>query len=175
MCTSSRGMRDPAPRHVGDVQQAVDTAQIDERAEVGDVLDDAFAHLILLQLLHQLLALACALGLEDHAARDDDVAAALVELDDLELVLLPEQLVDVRNAAQRDLRPGEERVHAHEVDDHAALDLLDQRAFDRLIRLVRDADALPHAHEVGLLLRQHDRPFLVLEVLEQHLDLVARP
>jgi hypothetical protein len=28
-------------RHVGDVEQAVDAAQIDERAVVGDVLDDA--------------------------------------------------------------------------------------------------------------------------------------
>ncbi len=70
--------------------------------------------------------------------------------------------------------PGQERVHAHQVDHHAALDLLDQRAFDRLVRLVGHADAFPHAHEVGLLLRQDDRAFLVLEVLEQDLDLVAR-
>jgi hypothetical protein len=32
---------DPAPGHVGDVQQAVDAAEVDERAEVGDVLDRA--------------------------------------------------------------------------------------------------------------------------------------
>src|SRR5579863_2779421 len=142
-----RGMRDPPPRHVGDVQQSIDATEIDERTEVGDVLDDAFAHLILLQLLHQLLALARALGLEDHAARDDDVPPALVELDDLELVSLPQQLVDVRHAAQRDLGPRQERVHAHEVHHHTALDLLDQRPLDRLVGLVRDADTLPHAHE----------------------------
>jgi hypothetical protein len=35
-------MVDAAPRDVGDVQQAVDAAQIDERTVVGDVLDDAF-------------------------------------------------------------------------------------------------------------------------------------
>ena len=68
---------------------------------------------------------------------------------------------------------GKERVDAHEVDDHAALDLLDERAFDRLIALVGDADLLPHAHEVGFLLREDDRAFLVLEVLEEHLDFVA--
>src|SRR5262245_5330753 len=144
-------MRDAAPGHVGDVEQTVDAAEIDECTEVGDVLDDALSHLILRELLHQLLALAGALGLEDHAARDDDVAAALVELDDLELVLLTEQLVDVRHAAERDLRAGEERVDAHEVDDDATLDLLDEDAGHRLVGLVRDADALPHAHEVGLL------------------------
>src|SRR5690348_5090459 len=166
-------MRDAAPRHVRDVEQAVDATEVDERTEVGDVLDDAFAHLILLKLLHELLTFARALVLQDHAARDDDVATALVELDDLELELLAEQLVDVRDATERDLGAGEEGVDAHEVDDHAALDLLDERAFHRLLVLVGETDALPHAHEVRLLLRENDRAFLVLEVLEQHLDLVA--
>ena len=68
---------------------------------------------------------------------------------------------------------GQERVDAHQVDDHAALDLLDQRAFDRLIALVGHADLLPDPHEVGLLLREDDRAFLVLEVLEEDFDLVA--
>src|SRR5258708_4761357 len=167
-------MRDAAPRHVGDVQQTVHAAEIDERTEVGDVLDHAFPDLVLGQLLHELLALACALALQDDAARDDDVPAALVELDDLELELLAEQLVDVRNATQRDLRAGQERVHAHEVHDHAALDLLDERAFHRLIVLVGEANALPHPHEFRLLLLDDNRPLLILEVLQQDFDFVAR-
>src|SRR5207342_132990 len=69
-------MRDAPPRHVGDVEQAVDAAEIDERPEVGDVLDDALPDLILLELLHQLLALPRTLVLEDHAARDDNVPTA---------------------------------------------------------------------------------------------------
>src|ERR1044071_3015034 len=166
-------MRDAAPRHVGDVQQTVDAAKVDERTEVGDVLDHAFARLVGLELLHQLLALARTLVLEDDTTRDDDVAAAFVELDDLELELLAEQLVDVRDAAERDLRTREERVDAHEVDHHSTLDLLDERAFDRLIILIREADLLPHAHEVGLLLGQDDGAFLVLEVLEEHFDFVT--
>ena len=36
-----RRMIDAAPAHVGDVQQTVDTAQVDKRTEVGDVLDHA--------------------------------------------------------------------------------------------------------------------------------------
>src|SRR5690606_37055309 len=160
-------------RHVGDVEQAIDAAEVDERTEVGDVLDDTLADLSGLQLLHQLLALAGALGLEDHAARHHDVAAALVELDDLELIGLAEQLVDVGNATQRDLRSRQERVDAHQVHHHATLDLLHQGALDRLVVLVRLADLLPHPHEVGLLLRKDDRALLVLEMLEEHLDLVT--
>ena len=63
----------PPPRHVGDVEQAVESAQNDKRAEVGDVLDDAFPHLPDQELLNQSLALSLALPLEDDAARDHDV------------------------------------------------------------------------------------------------------
>src|SRR6185369_18012108 len=38
-----RRMANSAPTHVGDVQQSVDAIQIDESAEIGDVLDLAFA------------------------------------------------------------------------------------------------------------------------------------
>src|SRR5689334_19963201 len=149
-------MLNAAVRHVGDVKQSVDAAEVDECAEVGDVLDDSFAHLILLQLLHQLLALARSLLLEDHSARDDNVAAALIELDDLEIERLAEQLVDVRNATERDLRARQECVDTHEVNDNSAFYLLDERAAHRLVVLVSDADALPYAHEVRFLLGEND-------------------
>ena len=166
-------MRHPAVRHVGDVEQAVHAAQVDEGAEVGDVLDDALPHLADRQLLHQVLALVGPLVLQDDPAAHHDVAAALVELDDLEVVGLAQQLVDVGHPAERDLAPGQERVDAHQVHDHAALDLLDQRALDRLVALVGHADLLPDPHEVGLLLGEDDGALLVLEVLEEDLDLVA--
>src|SRR6185503_10700333 len=159
--------------HVGDVEQSVDATEIDECTEVGDVLDHALPDLVLLELLHQLLALACAFLLENDAAGNDNIPAALIELDDLEVEGLAEQLVDVRNATERDLRTGEECIHSHEIDDDAALDLLDQGAAHRLIVLVGNANALPHAHEVGFLLRQHDGSFLVLEVLEKNFYFIA--
>ena len=54
--TISRGLVDAAPAHVGDVQQAVDAAQVDERAELGDVLDDALAELADFELGQQLVS-----------------------------------------------------------------------------------------------------------------------
>src|SRR5213592_1371381 len=165
-------MRHAAVAHVGDVQQAVHAAQVDEGAEVRDVLHDALAHLADLQLLHQDVALGPALRFEQHAPRHHDVAAPLVELDDLELERLPQQLVDVRDPAQRDLAPGKEGVHPHEVHHHAALDLLHQRSRNRVVFLVGLADPLPDPHEIGFLLRQDDRALLVLEVLQEDLDLV---
>src|SRR5690606_36500906 len=169
-----RRVTDTTPAHVRDVQQPVEPAQIDECTEVGHVLHDAVAYLPDQQLLHQLLALALALLLEDHAAAHDDVATALVQLDDLEVERLADQVLDVRHTTQRNLRTGQERVHAHQVDRDATLDLAGQRARDLVVLLVRRLDLLPDAQEVSLLLGQHDDALGVLEVLQEDLDLVAR-
>ena len=36
-------MADAAPAHIGDMEQAVEAVEVDERAEIGDVLDRALA------------------------------------------------------------------------------------------------------------------------------------
>src|SRR5216684_3851954 len=75
---------DPAPGDIGDVQEAVDAAEIDERTVIGDVLDDAVDDLALFEVLHQFLALFGAGLFENRAARHHDVAAAAIHLEDLE-------------------------------------------------------------------------------------------
>src|SRR4029077_19420464 len=77
-------MGDAPPCHVGDVQQAVDAAEIDEGAVVGDVLDHALDDLTLFQPRHDLAALLGARLFEHGAAGYDDVAAAAVHFQDLE-------------------------------------------------------------------------------------------
>src|SRR6266550_4082746 len=162
------------PAHLGDVVQALDPRlERDEGAVVGDVLDDSLPHLAYLQLFHEDVALGLTLSFEQHATAHHDVAASLVELDDLELEALAQELVDVGHAPQGDLAAREERVHPHQVYHHSAFDLLDQRARHRLVLLVGFADPLPDPHEVGLLLRKDDRAFLILEMLEEHLDHVS--
>src|SRR5438445_542481 len=64
-------VRHPAIAHVGDVEQAVHAAQVDEGAEVGDVLHDALPRLADLQLLHQDVALLL---------REDDRAFLILEM-----------------------------------------------------------------------------------------------
>ena len=91
------GMIDALPGDVGDMQQAVDAAQIDERAVIGDVLDDAVDDLALGQVLHDFGTLLGAGFFHDGAARYDDIAAAAVHLEDLE---------GLRNIHQRDRRRG---------------------------------------------------------------------
>ena len=51
-----RRMLDALPRHVRDVQETIDTAEVDEGAVVGQVLDDALDRVAFLQLLQKLFA-----------------------------------------------------------------------------------------------------------------------
>ena len=97
------GVVDAPPGHVGDVQEAVDASQVHERAEVGDVLDHAATNLLLLEAAEDLLLLLLAALLEQLAARDDDVHAGFVDLDDPGLDLLADVVADVAGAADLDL------------------------------------------------------------------------
>ena len=56
-CQDFRWVTHATPCQVGDVQQAIDAAQVHERAVVGDVLDDALDHCAFFQGFHQLLTL----------------------------------------------------------------------------------------------------------------------
>jgi hypothetical protein len=46
-------MLDALPRHVGDVQETVDAAEVDERAVVGEVLHHTLDHCAFLQIVEQ--------------------------------------------------------------------------------------------------------------------------
>ena len=143
-------MVDPAPAHVGDVQQAVDAAQVDEGAEVGDVLDGALADLADGDLREELLLLLFAGDLDQLAAADDDVAPALVDLEDHALDLLIDIIGDVGGAADVDLAGGQEDVDA-DIDQQAALDLAGDSALDDVAFVVAGDDHLPGAHPVRFL------------------------
>src|SRR6185436_8616796 len=66
---------DVRPRELGDVDEAVDTVEVHERAEVDDVRDLALDDHAGLQLIEDLLALLLALLLGDRAAARDGVVA----------------------------------------------------------------------------------------------------
>jgi len=61
-------MLDALPRHVGDVEQPVDAAEVDERTVVGEVLDHAFDDRAFLQLVEELGALGAVFLLDDGAS-----------------------------------------------------------------------------------------------------------
>src|SRR5262249_37800634 len=136
------GMPDTVPAHVGDVQQAVDAAEIDERPEVGDVLDEALANLADLDLRHELVLGLGPRVLQQLAARDDDVAALVVDLDDNGLDDTADVLVDIRGPSDVDLAGGQEDGHT-DIDQQATLDLSRDLAGDLLALLALGHDHFP--------------------------------
>src|SRR5690606_16383330 len=143
-----------APRHVGDVQQAVDAAQVDERAVVGDVLDHAVDDRAFVQRLEQLGALFALRELHHGAARQHHVVAATVELDDLELESLAFVRGRVLDRARVDQRAGQEGADTVGHDGEAALDLAGDGAFDDLAGLERFLEVDPGGQALGAVTRQ---------------------
>ena len=96
-------VRDATPGHIGDMEESVHAAEVDERAEIGDVLDFALTELADLHFLQELSAHILAGFFEEFAAGNDDVVAFLVDLEDLEIVFLVDEVVDVLDGADVDL------------------------------------------------------------------------
>src|SRR5581483_10957578 len=126
-----RRMFDPSPREVGNVQQAVDSAQIDESTVVRDVLDYTLHDGAFLQAFEQLLALLALAGLENRPPRHHDVVALAVELDDLELELLAFVGIGVLDRADVHQRAGKEGADAVDHHGQAALDLAVDQTLDQ--------------------------------------------
>ncbi len=154
-------------------KQAVDAAEIDERAVVGDVLDHAVDDLALFEVLHQLLALLGA-GLFQHgAARDDDIAAPAIHLEDLERLRIVHQRRDVADRPDIDLRARQEGHGAVEIDGEAALDLIEDDALHLFVILERLFELAPAFLAARLVARQHRFAERILDAFEIDLDGVA--
>ena len=166
-------MVDAPPGDVGDMQQAVDAAEVDERAVVGDVLDRAVDHLAFGEVGDDLVALLGAALLEHGAARDDDVAAAAIHLQDLERLRHVHQRRDVAHRADVDLAARQEGDRAVEIDGEAALDLVEDDAFDLLVLLEGLLELDPALFAARLVARDDGLAERVLDALEIDLDLVA--
>ena len=128
-----------------------------------------------LALLERLEGLGLALGvllLEDRLAREHDVAALLVDLDDAHAELLPLERVEVADGPHVHLAAGQEGADA-DVDGEAALHPLDHPAHDDAALLVGALDVVPDLHLLGLLLGEDHVAVAVLGLLDQDVDRVA--
>ena len=144
-----------------------------EHAEVGDVLDLALAALADDERVQELAALLGQLGLQELAARKDDVVALGHELDELELVLVADEAVGLVHRHDVDLRAGEEGLHAVDVHDEAAAHLALHEALHDGPLLVALEHGLPLDLLVGELLGEDDHAVVVLALDDEHVHLVA--
>ena len=166
-------MIDAPPGDVGDVKKSVDAAEIDEGAVIGDVLDHAVDDLTLFEVLHQFLALLGA-GLFQHgAARDDDIAAPAIHLEDLERLRIVHQRRHVADRPDIDLRARQEGNRAVEIDGEAALDLIEDDALHLFVVLERLFELAPAFFAARLVARQHGLAERIFDSFEIDFDDVA--
>lgn len=162
-----------APREVGDVDESVNTTEINEDAVGRDVLDSTLQDLTLLQVGDDLLALSLQLGLDESLVRDDNVAELLVDLDDLELHRLANEDVVVAYGVNVNLAAGEEGLDAKYINDHATLRAALDVALDDLVTLHGLVDVVPALLKTSLLVRKLQLTVLVLLALDIDLYLIA--
>ena len=166
------GVVDVLPGQLGDVHQAVDPAEVDERPEVDHARHDALAHLAAGELVEELAADLRLRLLQPGAAGQHHVVAVLVQLDDLGLDLAADVGLQVAHPAHLHQRRRQEAAQA-DVEDQAALDDLDDRALDGLVGLLEGLDRAPGALVLGALLGEDQPAFLVLLLEDEGLDVLA--
>ena len=149
---------DTAPTEVGDMQQAVQAAQIDEYAEIGDILDDAFANLTDFDFMQQFFFAGLTVFFDEFAAGDHDVVIFRIDLEDFAFDFLADEAADVAGLADVDLRGGQKDRHA-DIDEQTAFDAAADDTLDDVAFFVGGDDAFPAADAVGFAFGQDDAVF----------------
>src|SRR5579871_1716431 len=167
------GMREASPGHIGDVEQAIEAAEVDKRAVLGEVLDHSGEDRTLFQVLQGLGALFILLAFEQVLARDHDVAALLVELDHGDFDGLALHAVQVTDGPEVHLGAGQEGMCAMDVDRQAALDAVDDDGLDGLLVVVSLLDYFPGVNALRLLVREADVAFFGLALDAHDVDFIA--
>src|ERR1700685_926611 len=167
-------MCQPPPRHVGDVQQAIESAKVNEGAVFGQVLHHARQNRAFFHMLYRLRPLFSLLAFEQFLARDNDVAALLIQLDDGNFQRLALHSIEITDRTKVHLRTGQEGACAQNVDRQSTFDAVDHDSLNRLFLVVRLLDFVPRVDALRLLVREVDVAFLGLALVAHYVDFIAR-
>src|SRR5579862_7897791 len=165
-------MREPAPGHVGDVQEAINPAQVYKSAVVGQVLDGAGQNGAFFQMFERFFPLGNGFLFQDDLAGNHDIAALLIELNDPDLNFLAFQHIQVAHGMHIHLRAGHKGLDP-DVHRHATLDPLNHFALDRNFGVVGLVNLLPDTHALRAFMGEKDSAFLVFTPLDHDFNFVA--
>jgi len=162
-----------APGQIGHVNQTVDAADINERAEVRQTANSALHDGTNLEGVPNLLLLFSFFSNQNRLAGRDDALLRLVDLDDLQRHRLTYELVDLLDIVQRQLGCGDEGADAHNVCQQTALNGFLANAFDEFARFFLRADVFPSLAVDDVLLGKKDVAFAVINFDDFDFDFVA--
>src|SRR5687768_10271308 len=136
------------PCEIGDMQQAIYTSQIHERAVIGDVLDNTLYHGAFCQICKQSLAVRTLAFFQNRPTGYNHIVTLAIELDDLEFHLLVFVRSGVLDRADVHQRTGQEGTNAVNHGCEAAFHLAaydtgyDGAAFHRSFQIMPGGKAL---------------------------------
>ena len=93
------GVADTFPGHVSNMQQTIDTAKINKRAIVGEVLDHAFDNGTFFYVFEQLLTFCAEFEFNNRTTGNHDIIALTVQFDDFEVQILTFKVSGIANRA----------------------------------------------------------------------------
>src|SRR6266481_5757863 len=160
-----------SPRHVSDMQKPINSAHIHKRSILGQVLDDPGEDAAFFQVCEGFAALFILLFFQKLFARDYDVAAFLVELDDGDFHRLALHTIQIPYRTQVHLRARQEGVRPLNIDGQPALDPLHNDALDRLLFVVSALNLVPRPQPLCLQVREVDVALFGFALLSHHVDL----
>ena len=79
-------MTEATPRHIGDMEESIETVEVDESPEVGEVLDRALANIAGHHLGQQGGSARVPFVLNDLTSAKDNILTIGIKFNDLELV-----------------------------------------------------------------------------------------
>ena len=114
-------MSNASPRQVGDVDETVNTAQVDKYTVAGDILNSTFEYLTLFELRDNLLLLFFEFCLDESLVRNNYVLEFVVDLHNLEFHSLTNEYIVVADWLNVNLRTWQECFDSEYVNNHTAL------------------------------------------------------
>jgi hypothetical protein len=158
---------------VGDVQQAIDAAQIDERTIIGDVLDNAVDDLAFGEVLDKARALFCACFFQNGATRYNDVATLAVHFQDNEGLSDVHQWRNVTDWTNVNLAAGQECHCAAQINGETTLYAAEDNAINAVACVKFAFQHIPSGFATGAIAAEHGFAVHIFYAVYEDFDFVA--
>ena len=166
------GVTEATPCHIGDVEEAVETVEVDEGTEFGEIFDTAFDLGALVEVRQEFGAFFVALFFDKFATGENDVLAIFIQLHDAALESLAEEFPKVFRGVDIDLGGGKKGFDS-DIEHEAAFDDASDDALDGFAPLAEFENLVPILFVGGFLAGEDDLAVFVLKPFEKDLDLLA--
>ena len=167
-------MIDALPGNIGDMQQAINTAQINECTIIGDIFDHPLQNLTFLQVGYQFRAGFGAGFFENRTARDHNIAASAVNFQNLERLRGAHQRAHIMNRTDIDLAAWQKGCCTGKIDSETAFYAAKNNAGNTLLCLERIFQQNPGFLAASFFTAEHGSAITVFHALNIYFNRIAK-